>query len=872
MTGVSSSGAPKDYSSAPDNYTGVASSGPPASPASPASPAPIAPVSATAPSVYDEEVWGITRSLAELAGKVARSRKDWQANRLSAKAKAKEIKATNLTDKAKELKQESSAAIEQANKIDKETVDFIVRNRKKFKYPLLAAGGYYLLSNKDENEKSPSSSSSSSSSKSSFTDKVIDAAKKYLSNTNKSDNSKVDNTNVSLTLDSENANSFGTARPRKMNPSFYIDFQNRKKIKDKEKFDKLWQKILNEKNAKSNSSNSSNSKNLFNKSHHNSASVQKRMIKKSSSKASISDDINNAIDFINQYLTPNTNTVKNVSQKTKDYVRTYGPDAIQGAKKYGNIAVSEGKKVGGKAYKESLNYGQIAAREAEKFGRKAYGGAHYYGKQILDLIGKEIPKGGIKNSNAFTVSIPSTGFSQTINYPSMKDLASRAKTLGARKQTGRFDESTAVERALQAVRDWGESIIPTPKSKIKGMTNESLKLLPTGTRQKMKVVDGKLVPKYKDVPIRPKKATREDDVYSGSSINMYVPKSSMQVWDTATMKPASTWKPQKQVKDKMVYDPSKKRYVSTKQRDSNDITDFERYSDSKSVKKGINMTKGSMRARTRAELYGTSPSGGRAMMKSVSRMRSAGIEHLLGGYRGGKKMAKSSMSKRTRRITKNNPYGTPTPTAGRVIGPNGAMIAAQAGAMRGQPQNLWGNIMQMQAGRTMSPEQLEAIKQMEQYATPSPVYQPEQISTHIFPSSTPVPESSSPSVPPFFNQPKPNISDYESYRSNPYTSQGRGYSMQGYAPTATPPAKPPAYSFPKPIPSTNGAMQGAMQGAKTSRSGMGSGGTAGSMMKSVSRMRSAGTKHVVGGYRGGSRIHKAATPTLATRNSRAKYE
>lgn len=44
------------------------------------------------------------------------------------------------------------------------------------------------------------------------------------------------------------------------------------------------------------------------------------------------------------------------------------------------------------------------------------------------------------------------------------------------------------------------------------------------------------------------------------------------------------------------------------------------------------------------------------------------------------------------------------------------------------------------------------------------------------------------------------------------------------------------------------------------------------MMKSVSSMRSAGVRHVVGGYRGGSKLHKAATPTLATRNFRGKFE
>ena len=44
------------------------------------------------------------------------------------------------------------------------------------------------------------------------------------------------------------------------------------------------------------------------------------------------------------------------------------------------------------------------------------------------------------------------------------------------------------------------------------------------------------------------------------------------------------------------------------------------------------------------------------------------------------------------------------------------------------------------------------------------------------------------------------------------------------------------------------------------------------MMKSVSSMRNAGVRHVVGGYRGGSKLHKAATPTLATRNFRGKFE
>jgi hypothetical protein len=887
---------------------------------------PVKPVDPIAAAYVPEPVSPLWQYLGSKAGKVWRRKEDRQAREYERLVEREQALIEQNEKKIKTLKDQidqsgkakdnyaarKSTEIEAGNVKAQDATNFVIRNRKNLRNAAIALGvaslkPWQLFDVEDEKPKSSND----------WYNQAVEAGKKYLSNSKSESKDKTS---------SSSTNAFGNEIPRKMNSAFYDDFMQRKQSRKEQEI----KDFLSRRKQKSNTSNSKQLPTFIR-----GVSTQKRMIKKSSNtKNNVVDDI---IDVMNQYITPNTNLIHGTSRKTKEYA----PGVMSSAKKYG----------------------QIAARE----NRKTYGEILDYGKQLVDLVSQESKKGIGNRSKKISISIPATeytpAFSQTTNVPSMKDLATRAKTVGERKRTGRYDESNAIERALQFVRDWGESIVPTPKPKLTGGLKDTY-MYRTAPNKK-----GEWVSIYADMPKGPRKQMREDQVAQGIPIASR--KNDMQIWETGTMKPTSTWKPQKQVKDKMVYDPQLKRYVSTRQKDSNDITDFEQYSDAKSIKKGKNMTKGkSMPKPSRRDLYGHASMGGRAMMKSmmkafgqmqtpppiggggirkpqpgtprpirkpqpgtppigimplpniprpirkpqpvtppisggvhqapgeinlgsngffkpigksmrksVSRMRSAGIEHLLGGYRGGKKMAKSSMSKRTRRITKNNQMPTPTPglstagqyampTANLIIGPNGAMQAAQAGAMRGQPQNpLYPSMNFQEPRRTMSPKQ---IQRMETFATQAP---PQPTSSSQTPQPSPQPlhfetpaQSKLLSMLQSYNQynPKPRV-DYNDSRYN---------NMQQATRQPTQPAKPSTYSFPKQNRSANGSMQGAMQGQKSYKSG--TGGTSG-MMKSVSSMRSAGTRHLVGGYRGGRAMMKSQDASgwgkiLAGTNPRANQQ
>ncbi|MFN9110872.1 MAG: hypothetical protein ACK5XN_12470, partial [Bacteroidota bacterium] len=241
----------------------------------------------------------------------------------------------------------------------------------------------------------------------------------------------------------------------------------------------------------------------------------------------------------------------------------------------------------------------------------------------------------------------------------------RAKTVGLRPQSGQYGDASAVERALQFVRDWGESNLPTQAPKLTGGLGDTYR------NKTIRNAKGDWVSAYTDLPGGSKQAIREDKRLGGLAV-----KPSMQVWDTATMSSRSKprWSEQMKAKENYVYDKDAQRYKSTTRRDSNAITAFEqkqkqyrpkaisasqtaeaiaaalenqggsRYRiviDPKNFNKSMKKSQ-SMRKPSRHDLYGHASMGGRAMMKSVSSLRNAGTRHLVGGYRGGTRLHKAA--------------------------------------------------------------------------------------------------------------------------------------------------------------------------------------------------------------------------------------
>lgn len=710
----------------PDDYADVSSSGGgPSTTSSSIPPLPATgttPTKAIAPGAVAVEVPEIIRNLAEIAGETARWRKDWTASSLSNKSKKNYQTASNKFRESLRQQYESELATEAANKSAQDTVDFIMRHHRK--WPLvpvgLAAGLYYgigALNNDDDKKSKPSSKES------------------WWGGNEK----------TSKDVASVVEPSFGVAIPKKMNPAFYQDLTNRQK----ERRDKIISDYLRSKRVRP-----TPSVNQF------STKTQKRMIQKGVSKSSSDkNSLDSVVDFINQYITPNSNFARKATDFTSQKTKQYAPIVSE--------KIDEGVKYGDKAWRESKPLREQAMREGKKFAdasvesvKNAYGNALNYGKQFVDLAMSESAKGLGGRSRSVNLKIPKSDYLGEIDLsfsiPTMNELHERAKTVGARKQTGRYDESNEIERALQFVRDWGEENLPTPKKEIKGLPKDF-----QNKRGRVRVQDGEFVPYWQGVDMgnkEPKGIKREDVVYGGGSLGgnpVKSKKTKPQEWDTATMKPKGSWKPQAKVEEKFVYNPQLKRYVSTRAKDSNDITEFERYNDGKSVKKGSDMRK-EMRAIPKSERRGMSFGGSRAMLKALY-----------------KNFGQMPMPK---------PPGKPIP--------------------------------------------------------PSPRPQP--------------PRNPGPIGP----RPKPNPG-----QTPPITGQMPSPGNMGSGGVFTPMGK-----------RMMKALYKAGLGMKTPPKSYSSTGGNRSMMKSVSSMRSAGTRHLVGGYRGGSKLHKAATPTLATRNFRGKFE